>query len=389
MSCFDQRVAQGFYDNLLNELKESDKNTTPCLAQMETGVNLHPAVVETFGPGHFGKTVYHSTSDKPGTDTGYWWFGQVVSSTYGTYIGAHGNILNDTSPINDRTKVKDTIVLEAPSNAPPTLVAAFENQIATIDEIVKKEIATLTNPDAPDNITKNIVPKKRNLFELSDSANSITESSSSAQPSLPKGFYEPNVQPDFIPEQFELQRNKLFHLPYYDINNDRIHPSEVLSKLRPGTLVLIETSMIIWTPTTNKKVFQLQIKSLRVLATSDLPVDMGKLKGKVVPASQPTSVENPVSTRHITAFKSPSILNSTSSASPASSRRPTITSQIANHPTTGSTSTSSDFNMASLSLASIIDNVDLADDPLNDGPPSKTRRTRNTAAKSDKADKKH
>ncbi|KAF8999312.1 hypothetical protein BDQ17DRAFT_1427930 [Cyathus striatus] len=330
--------------------------------------------------------------------------------------GSIKSSLNDTLPINDRTKVKDTIVLEAPSNAPPTLVAAFENQIATIDEIVKKEIATLTNPDviysiakkdscnkfnliqfvsdpkykvltivstlisptnylslkAPENIMKNIVPKKHNL---SDSANSITESSTSAQSSLPKGFYGPNIQPDFILEQFELQRNKLFHLPYYDINNDCIHPSEVLSKLHPSTLVLIETSMIMWIPSANKKVFQLQTKSLHVLATSDLPIDMDKLKGKVVPTSQLTSVKNPVSTRHITAFKLASISNSTSSAFSASSCGPTITSQIVNHPTTSSTSTSSDFNTTSLSLTSIIDNVDLADDPLNDSPPSKTQRT--------------
>ncbi|KAF8991663.1 hypothetical protein BDQ17DRAFT_1462997 [Cyathus striatus] len=406
MSCFNQRVAQGFYNNFLNELKDSDKNTTPCLAQMETGTNLHPAVIEAFGPGHFGKTVYHSDSDKPGTDTSYWWVGQVVSSTYGTYIGARGNMLNDNNlPINNRTKVKDTIVLEAPTDAPPTLIAAFENQIATIDEIIKAEIAMLTKPDVVYSIAKkdggnkfNLIhfvsdPKykvltflcaltspthylalkapnnKHNLFEVSDSANSVTDGSSSAQTCLPEGFYEPNVQPDFVSEQFDLKNYKLFHLPYYDVNNNQIHPSEVLSNLA------------------NKKVFQLQIKSLHILATSDLPVDMGKLKGKLVQPSHPTSIGNPLSTKHITAFKSSSISNSSTVASSSSSHGPTIMSQLANLANTRSFSIMSDFNTASISLTSLINDIDIPDIGVdNDSPPSK--RTHNAGAKTDKANKK-
>ncbi|KAF9014233.1 hypothetical protein BDQ17DRAFT_1536694 [Cyathus striatus] len=247
-----------------------------------------------------------------GNNLSFRWFGQVFAS--GTHYGTRGNIRGDETIIIDDANVKDMIALESPSLAPPKLIAAFNNQITTINKIITQETKQMVAPEitycitkkdssnaynllhfvsepkyrTPQTSNKGLVPKKRDLQELNDAnLENISSTTSEQNFQLPDDFFKLSIFHDVNSNNIQLQKNKLYCLPYHDTEDNKIHPTDVCSELQQGTFIIIDSFLLIWMPSPNKKVFQLQIKKLHVVVPSNLPIDttVPKLTNSTVPVT--------------------------------------------------------------------------------------------------------
>ncbi|KAF8996884.1 hypothetical protein BDQ17DRAFT_1512914 [Cyathus striatus] len=327
ISCFDNRIEQGCYNLLWQEICLSEANLMPALGAMAYGEDLFPITKFDTDGTSFGKISYISDRDDLSSDAALCFFGQVTSSMLGTKILAKGNA---RGLITDRTPVKDAFVLEVPTLATPQLQDAFENQIAVLSEIIEAErgtkphnfneedIITCLSKKKPGDMGGKLdlikftsglkykvpsqntalksanLPKKKNLLNISneeakvESANTTTDSVSIEVGS----FYEPSILNDYRGDQFQLDHAKLVQMPYYDTEDQLIKPTEVRDKLRPDK----EKSSLV------KKVYQLQVEKLKVFATSDLDVEP-----LIIAPSTPTPSAGPSTPRkraseHFTAF---------------------------------------------------------------------------------------
>ena len=59
-------------------------------------------------------------------------------------------------------------------------------------------------------------------------------------------LYEPRLQPDYDPSMFDLKKALLAQQEVYDTDGKLISPWDVRSALRPGTLVAVEATLVVY-----------------------------------------------------------------------------------------------------------------------------------------------
>lgn len=59
-------------------------------------------------------------------------------------------------------------------------------------------------------------------------------------------FYDPNLLHDYHGNLFQHVRAKLIQQDIRDTNNDLVAPWNMQQKLRPGTIVLVDTTLVCW-----------------------------------------------------------------------------------------------------------------------------------------------
>ncbi|KAF9011111.1 hypothetical protein BDQ17DRAFT_1322086 [Cyathus striatus] len=246
-------------------------------------------------------------------------YGQIASYKDGTRMTAMGNHYLGGPAITDGSTIKDIVLLESPSFAPSYLNQPWNNQISVLTKAERSEWGKIYDgfkfeektsilcgkdssssqdlikfttdvkyrrPQAKDAMAISI-PEQVNLLLVNsdnmDESNAVDTSSPSGADNFEDSvdtytLYEPSLQEDYRGDFFRHQRAKSAQLPYYDVNERFIRPWEVRDKLREGTLVTIRANLVVWlTPvmgreSTVKKSFQLRLKSLKVFASSDIPL---------------------------------------------------------------------------------------------------------------------
>lgn len=60
------------------------------------------------------------------------------------------------------------------------------------------------------------------------------------------GLYVPQLLPDYDPNLFAFKKNMLAQQDLFDTDNKLIGPWDVQSALRPGTLVVVEATLVVY-----------------------------------------------------------------------------------------------------------------------------------------------
>ncbi|KAJ6476676.1 hypothetical protein C8R47DRAFT_1075544 [Mycena vitilis] len=307
---YTQREESGLYDSVADQI-----------ADME-----HDALANLDYPDQFVRHVEewssnHRYVDLHGGELRVAVVGEIRGPSMGTVLRAHGNYFaregDDFKPIDDKTKVKDCLALGIPTLSSVKLYNTVLNQIivagqvtsANEDEdfragrnpIVKNWTKASKDGEDHDIVMVYMLPKygvpasagaptvkrtaKRRLDEVdTDSGSSKKASSATAEPRREDtrlgAHYEPTLLPDYGGPFFNHVRSKLVQLDVRDVNNDLIPPWKFYEALKPGTLVLALVSLhcFVMTDTSGKerkerKIYQMNAHSIRVLAESDEPVE--------------------------------------------------------------------------------------------------------------------
>ncbi|KAJ6561262.1 hypothetical protein B0H10DRAFT_2200975 [Mycena sp. CBHHK59/15] len=293
--CFIERAESGLYASALEQMKELPN----ALANIEyIGTKSHP-------PRHLQR--------------------------------AHGNHYDGRDgepfkPVDDKSKIKDVLVLRAPTHSDLEMHNLYENQTALLQDIESTEIATdeahgfspnyrsclrssRTDMDCKDLLTITTMKKygipaaaggakiiatpkwvqrvKRKFGVQDDEDGEPIEATTSAvednndskikYPSDDEvklgAFYDPRVLEDFGGDYFSLVNAKLVQLDIRDVDNKLIPPWKQYEALRPGSLIIALVSIHIFTfkdagadRSRDRKMFQLNAHTIRVLDETDFAV---------------------------------------------------------------------------------------------------------------------
>ncbi|KAJ7677863.1 hypothetical protein DFH06DRAFT_1121427 [Mycena polygramma] len=264
----------------------------------------------------------HRYVDREGNELRTAIVGEILGPAMGTLIRAHGNYFardgDDFKPIDDKSKIKDTIALGIPTQSTTKLLNTFLNQVialgqvtdANADEDMRKGnmpyIKNWTKPGKEGSTNHDVImvstlpkygvptaagaPKikrtaKRKLdeveAEVADSTEPATEGKEPAGEDIKLGaHYEPSLLPDYGGAYFNHTKAKLVQQDVRDVNNNLIPPWKIYEALRPGTLVLVLVSLHCFLMNDEnskeprqRKIYQVNAHSMRVLSESDEPVE--------------------------------------------------------------------------------------------------------------------
>ncbi|TFK58512.1 hypothetical protein BDN72DRAFT_865873, partial [Pluteus cervinus] len=264
-SAFAERLQNGFYDSMVAQAKSMEES---CLAYADYKHHFFP-------DSDWGSATRYVTPQKKVFHTNI--FGEVCGFGDGTQISAKGNHFVGTTEnpnyITDTTRVKDTIVLRAPTDAPDSLVRVFEDQIGTLNQIRQAD-AELEADDfrqytikewikgpAPGEMQNLIVITSPPRYTVEDApANASTVAriekrthDGSVKVSAPVpppedkvrlgALYDPSVLPDYKGDLFKHRRAKLVQHDVRDEEGKLVPPWEIYSALRPGTVVLVMVTL--------------------------------------------------------------------------------------------------------------------------------------------------
>ncbi|KAF8439960.1 hypothetical protein L210DRAFT_850314 [Boletus edulis BED1] len=220
--------------------------------------------------------------------------GEIRPELCGTRFSAKGNhymgsVFNPTL-IEDKTRVKNVLVLGKPSDAPACFGDLFDNQIATLCDVVgqdKRELsgkniqikewtahADAGNTGSPDyivvvtepmyttvrsaqsskhskgRITKKVLTERAVAAVAASSSSKTVEDFDFEDMDLAStltvttnDLYNPSVLPDYGGDLFKHVHAKLRQLDFRDVNDELIPPQDWYSQLRQGTLVMVRTSL--------------------------------------------------------------------------------------------------------------------------------------------------
>ncbi|KAF8073356.1 hypothetical protein FPV67DRAFT_1666127 [Lyophyllum atratum] len=300
-ACIQERQTSGLNDRIVELLLEARPGLLASAVPGTTFVASTNAYTKhTVFNNHVNEAPYHGLI-----------FGQIASESDGTELRARGNHYlggpDKLNKIKNSSKPKDVFVLEAPTNGPEIQMTVFENQLVTLDEVVEKERANdESRPDKPiikswtkrragekesnrlvvtmgpkygmDTTTNAVAGSKRSKKALPNEKDEGHKTAPEPSPPFKApqvgDLHDPTVLEDYGGELFDHSPSmKLVQLDVRGTDGQLIPPGEMYGKLRTGTLVLINASLHIFNmPEANRKTFQLNCLSLRVLAESDLPV---------------------------------------------------------------------------------------------------------------------
>ncbi|KAJ7130747.1 hypothetical protein C8R43DRAFT_957109 [Mycena crocata] len=308
---YASRAENGLYDAIADQI-----------AAMKTD-----ALANIDYPDHFTRIIEdwsknYKYMDKSGGELRTAIVGEITGPMHGTMLRAHGNYYardgDDFKPIDDKVKVKDSIAICVPTCATTKMFNTYLNQINTLgqitdddaDEDARKGNSPFIRPwtrasregHDHDIIVTHMLPKyavpsasgapkakrtpKRKLDQDGDEP--VVAAPANAKTDVPSGsdiklnaYYDPALLPDYGGAYFNHIKSKLVQLDVRDISNELIAPWKFYDALRPGTLVLILVSLHCFLMTDDyskdkkeKKIYQLNAHSIRVLADSDEPVEV-------------------------------------------------------------------------------------------------------------------
>ncbi|KAJ7921034.1 hypothetical protein B0H13DRAFT_2318791 [Mycena leptocephala] len=229
--------------------------------------------------------------------------------SYRTAISAKGNHYDSEhgeqfKPIDDKSKVKDVIVLRAPTMCSLDLQCFWDNQSAILQDIENTEIATDRaagwNPSFRSCLrsTTTESPRKDIITIVTERKYGVPASAGAPRVAAPQthkrlqgsggtdqiklgAFYDPRLLEDFGgPPYFRLVNGMLKQLDIRNAQNKLIAPWNNYIALRPGSLILAIVSIHMYTFKSegndrdrDRKFFQLNAHSIRVLDESDFPVE--------------------------------------------------------------------------------------------------------------------
>ncbi|KAJ7489732.1 hypothetical protein B0H11DRAFT_2278394 [Mycena galericulata] len=333
--CFFERRDSGFYDSVLDQMK----------AMPNALANLEYIGTKKRGPDIFKGEDWTKNivfKDGPGQNASEYRaaiFGEIAEPCHGTLVRAQGNHYDGRDgepfkPVDDKSKIKDVLVLRAPSYCSLELQNLYDNQTALIQDIENTENAIDTakgwtpnfrsslKSSRPDFPTKDLIttltqkkyaargPKvnppvgrvervKRKFGNEDDdderdsspeSPASVDRASKSSKGKVKYpadnevklgAFYDPHVLEDYGGEYFQHVNAKLQQLDIRDADNKLIPPWKQYAALRPGSLVLVLVTIHIYTfkdqgsdRDRDRKLVQLNAHTIRVLDESDFPVEV-------------------------------------------------------------------------------------------------------------------
>ncbi|KAJ7036750.1 hypothetical protein C8F04DRAFT_953370 [Mycena alexandri] len=281
----------------------------------------------------------HRFMDRTGNELRTAIVGEILGPAMGTLVRAHGNYFarDGDDPIDDKSKIKDTLALGPPTQSSTKLYNTFLNQVIGANQVVTSNanedlrmgrhpiVKSWSKPGIEGSDTHNVlmvtmlpkygvpseagIPKaatasKRRLDQVDVS---VAPTAAVDDPDKPTysgestsfvsafhlnvlvaldediklgAFYEPSVLPDYGGAYFNHLKAKLVQLDVRDIHNELIPPWKFYDALRPGTLVLCLVSLHCFTMSDDgskgakeRKIYQMNAHSIRVLSESDEPVE--------------------------------------------------------------------------------------------------------------------
>ncbi|KAJ7020411.1 hypothetical protein C8F04DRAFT_974322 [Mycena alexandri] len=264
----------------------------------------------------------HRFMDRSGNELRTAVVGEILGPSMGTLVRAHGNYFardgDDFKPIDDKSKIKDTLALGPPTQSSTKLYNTFLNQVIGASQVVAANLSedlragrvrdNWSKPGIEGSETHNVLmvsmlpkygvsmvatgtPKaattsKRRLDQVDEGTASPAAAGDPNKPAYSGrdiklgAFYEPSVLPDYGGAYFNHQKAKLVQLDVRDMHNELIPPWKFYDALRPGTLVLCLVSLHCFTMSDDsnkgakeRKIYQMNAHSIRILSESDEPVE--------------------------------------------------------------------------------------------------------------------
>ncbi|KAF8068633.1 hypothetical protein FPV67DRAFT_1668709 [Lyophyllum atratum] len=293
---YEERVVNGVYDDVADGFTSMEHRA---LANASLDVDFRRDIQNWSGN-------YTYTDTRDGDEFKACVFGEVQASAAGTILCAKGNHYGGKpggkfEPLGDDSKAKDVIVIGRPTLAPEIVDALYHNQLGTLNEIREHEEAEEkaakwaggikewirnrkgNNVDVKDLITLHIGPKYRNPNGGAGKGSRIKKRAVKTAPVPPAtdeegavsatitagSYYEPTVLPDFGGPFFSIVHNKLVQQDIRDPDDQLIHPADIYSALRPGTLIMAEATLHAFLLRDNggaeRRVYQINAQSIRVL----------------------------------------------------------------------------------------------------------------------------
>ncbi|KAJ6568173.1 hypothetical protein B0H10DRAFT_2238259 [Mycena sp. CBHHK59/15] len=291
----------GLYDSVLEQLSKMPN----ALSNLEyIGTPRNPP--DIFRGHDWSKNVVFTEStakDAPSFRAAI--IGEIAEPRYGTLVRAQGNHYDGRDgepfkPVDDKSKVKDVLVLRAPTHCAMDMKNSYDNQTALLQDIENTENSfytadgvdpnfksclrsARTDLDSKDLITlttqkKYAVPaaagapkvvstpkrvqrtKRKHGSEDDDiseehvAATPPADDDAEGQVKIPADddvqlgvFYDPRVLEDYGGLMFQHVNAKLLQLDIRDADNKLIPPWKQYAALRPGTLVLALVTIHIFT----------------------------------------------------------------------------------------------------------------------------------------------
>ncbi|KAJ7891180.1 hypothetical protein B0H13DRAFT_1524774, partial [Mycena leptocephala] len=302
---YSQRSKSGAYDSIADQIEAMGQEALANLDYPDT-ITRH---IEDWSKNH-------KYLGQDGNELRVSVVGEILGPAQGTIIRANGNFYArpgdkvSPSPIDDKTKVKDTIALGIPTCATVKMYNTVLNQIicatqitaANADEDKRKGLVRVVLSLLP--VTDE--PSFRILFSTTAMTLKMLQSrrkkrkwrflAVSCQPTPFNGvihsvlhladeiqlgaFYEPSLLPDFGGDYFNLVKNKLVQHDIRDVHSNLVPPWKIYEALRPGTLVLVLVTLHCFVMKDDsskepreRKVYQMNAESIRILAESDEDVE--------------------------------------------------------------------------------------------------------------------
>ncbi|KAJ3517667.1 hypothetical protein NLJ89_g346 [Agrocybe chaxingu] len=240
--------------------------------------------------------------------------------------------------ITDDTVVKDIIHLRPLTGASDFINQAFSNQVATLEEIlltimhfatalalypIVTEFLASSEPSTNDHsfikITmpakyrippgtktgktepkqrKNLLPVKQ---EGSDGRDTFSPTPAQTLPQVKRNaFYPLDLLPDHHGNYFQQTHAKLVQHDVFDADENLIPPWLFYDKLRPGTVVVVEATLICWHINStgkegdkDKNIYQIQGHRIRVLSDSDEDIEIRPILQLTTPISTMPTTTSP------------------------------------------------------------------------------------------------
>ncbi|KAJ7643142.1 hypothetical protein DFH06DRAFT_1333925 [Mycena polygramma] len=305
---YGERNESGLYDTIADQIQGMGKD----------------ALANVDYPDDFTRRIEdwsknHRFVDKAGNELRIAVVGEILGPAMGTIVRAHGNYFardgDDFKPIDDKSKIKDTIAIGIPTQSTVKLLNIFLNQVIALGQVTEASadedarngrtpfVKNWTKPgkegsENHDVIMMSMLPKyavpsaagapkvkrtaKRKLDEVDTDAGPSTkpEADKAAEPSPEDiklgAHYEPTLLQDYGGSYFNHIKSKLVQLDVRDTQNNLIPPWKFYDALKPGTLVLALVSLHCFTmndesgkDVKQRKIYQVNAHSIRVLSDSE------------------------------------------------------------------------------------------------------------------------
>ncbi|KAF8181773.1 hypothetical protein BJ912DRAFT_1124992 [Pholiota molesta] len=333
-NCYFDRQNTGFFTQLEEQLRAIEPTSTFALGAMSYGTEFHSVYFPPDKEGGFGRTQFYlgGNKDNRGDELGLIFFGESVAiqrrdhrkgcfgpppligvQTEGSFLD--DAFLNQVSTLEEILIEDDRVASLHPKSAFTTSWFLPSDPLSGIKDngLIKITMPPKYKVPGTKDSVKGDAPKKKNLLappaitaDQGNISDSDTLSDSGADgangPTIALGaLYDPNLLPDHRGRYFQHKAAKLVQLDMVDVDDNLIAPWEMADKLREGTVVLIEATLVCWhiagkgNGDRDKKIYQIQGHRLRVLSESDGGVEIFDIPD--LPISTAASSEIPLSSR--------------------------------------------------------------------------------------------